>query len=307
MTNALNLVKKYANREKELLEKEFLSCFIPGIYDVFTDVDGIRRRFYVDEDFSEHGFAFFEPLDQHSAKMVRKAEDFEIRDYLDRFKQLKVIAIYDLGEVWVCLPANYQEAQQKYNIERGKFVVVRGADSIQPFDFVIAKKVGENFWFYDIDYAMDAEVSINFRENFEAKKKEARVRNSTPECRDAYKIAFDLKNKYESLTIEERIKKTLEETECELVSYIRKKSKLIEIVWKNKSGKQYTSHISEVDFSVISAGVCLGGTRQNILNLKSLPSVISQGEREKRIYLTLGRRRNYDDDYEDDYDDDYDD
>jgi len=303
MSNALNLIKKYANKEEELLKKEFLSCFIPGVYDVYTHISGIRRKFYVDDDFTEHGFAFFKPLDCHKAKIVRQAEEFETRDYLDRFPDLKVIAIYDLGEVWITLPANYQEAKTKFGIERGKFVIVRAAEAVQPFDVIVAKNVNGNFWFYDMDYTMDAEVSINLRENFEAKKKDVRVKNSTPECRDAYKIGFELKSKYESLTVEERLVKTLEETGSKLVSYIRKKNKIIEIVWQVKDGSKYTSHISEVDFSVISAGICLGGTDQGILNLKSLPSVVSQGERERRIYRTLGRGNDYDDDYYDD--DDY--
>jgi len=300
MSNALNLIKKYANKEEELLKKEFLSCYIPGVYDVSTSISGIRRKFYVDDDFTEHGIAYFKPIDCHKAKFVKKAEEFEAREYLEKFKQLKVIAIYDLGEVWITLPASYDEAKQRYGIDKGKFVIVRCAEAVQPFDCVIAKHVNYNFWFYDIDYAMDAEISINLRENFKAKKKDVRVKNSTPECRDAYKLAFDLKSKFESLTVEEKIIKTLAETQSTLVSYVRKKNKLIELIWKSKGGKQYTSHISEVDFSVISAGICLGGTNQSILNLKSLPSVVSQGERERLIYRTLGRDDNYDD-YEDEY------
>jgi len=302
MSNALDLIKKYANKEKELLKKEFLSCYIPGVYHVYTQVDGVRRKFFVDEEFSEHGFGKFKAIDFNQAELIGKADDFEAREYLDKFVQLQVIAIYDLGEVWISMPANYQEAENKFGIKRGEFVVVRGADAIQPFDFVVTKNVNGNFWFYDIDYVMDAEISINLRENFEAKKKDIKVKNSTPECRDAYKLAFELKSKYESLSVEERIVKTLEETQCELVSYIRKKNKVIEIVWKSKGGSQYTSHISEVDFSVISAGICLGGTNQSILNLKSLPSVVGQGERERLIYRTLGRGNDYDDDYDDDYD-----
>lgn len=278
MSDVLDLIKQMG--EKEAAMSDFISPIFFNEF-VTTRLDGVVYKFKISQ--KTPGWYKVKPINTKQAKTVCNAELHEIDDYLKRLTKIRLIFVMRKDNVFLAIP----EKNNNLNLPINQLIsVFLFDDTVLDFDKVICRFDGVNFWYHQNDPTNDPSKSMYLREQLH-------------KITDPKKIAFS------GLTTEEKIAYTLRTTIDKKLVVDRKKEslkedvehaggKFIDFIEKNDhfsvtytvDGDSYTSNVSKNEaHSVITAGICLSGEDRKY-DLKSLITVMREGQRERRIHRT---------------------
>jgi hypothetical protein len=278
-----NLIKAMAREEEALLRTELLAPCVRG-GELRARVNNLIYTFKpLPEDFE--GWGIFLPMNNAEAELLEEAGLFQIAEYLQLLKPLRVRLAFQLwGASWLAYPANESDAMQKTGAVAPTIVhlVTEGAK----FEQIIARTDGSTYFFEEVDRRADPQVARTLLEAFNENRRieDLKFENLTPEMRVAYELALSPR------LPQKRRRKALGQTAVEplsddarLAEALRLGGGVLEnftdrgefwtVEWTAPSGDRHTSAISKTDLTVISSGICLSG-RDRDFDLQSLVGVI---------------------------------
>jgi hypothetical protein len=278
-----NLIQAMAQQEEQALNAEFFApCVRGGLLRA-----RVKQLIYTFKalpvDFE--GWGIFLPLNPKEAELLEEASLFQVAEYLQLLKPLRVRLAQQLrGQTWLAYPANESDAEQRFGSARPLLIhlVSEGAQ----FEQIIARSDGHVFFFEDTDRRSDPIVARTLRgklaDNTQAQ--DLQFATLTPEMRIVYQLALQ-----PYVAPAKRIHKNLQTTPQPKSDAVRLREALqtgggnLEefadrgdywtVEWTSRSGEHHTSAISKEDMTVISSGICLSGMDRDF-DLQSLVGVI---------------------------------
>ena len=291
--DARSLRDKFATKEANLINSEFMAPFTEGVQKALIKVDKVVYPFRIVGQ-KGTGFGIFKPRDGNCACFVRDAEFDQVRAYLNILPQIHLVLAYETDKGWVAYPMNAESADKSLGLESE--VVVKSVTDCERFDTIVARYDTVNFWFDEMFLGGDPAKANEMRQCFrkdhtpqQMKKALARIKGLTPEDHKTFDLAVKSWQKFQVLSTEDRIKKVLRESGAMLGSYVVRGDHL-EVRWKTDRGTAYTSMVKKDTLDVVSAGICLddgSGPQDSQFNLRDLPYIMRQGE-DRREIVRLG-------------------
>lgn len=276
------LIEAMAQQEEQALEAEFFApCVRGGLLRA-----RVKQLIYtfkpLPEDFE--GWGIFLPLNNREAELLEEASLFQVADYLQLLKPLRVRLAQPLrGQTWLAYPANESDAEQRFAAARPLLIhlVSEGAQ----FEQIIARSDGNAFFFEETDRRSDPVAARTLRgELVNGTAAEGlRFANLTPEMRAAYQLALQpyvppAKRRHKNPetaappSAETRLSEALKVGGGNLEGFADR-GDYWTVEWVSRSGQHHTSAISKADLTVISSGICLSGMDRDF-DLQSLVGVI---------------------------------
>lgn len=280
MSSELDIFKKFAEQENKITEMEFISPVF-GNTIVAMRIHGVV--YTLDIKPTDPGWYVFKPVDFENATNDRDAGFDEIDQYLKKLPSIRLVTSYKLDGVYYGLP----QKGNKFGFEQGTLLpIYLSDDNTLDFEIVVCRFDGGNVWFDTADPNNDLMKGEYLRENYGNALVPDKLRFSglTFEEKAAYAIKFKMDKELQKKTAEKGIGGAVSHAGGELVSY-RERKDSYSITYK-VDGEKFTSFISkDHSYNVISAGICLNG-HDEAFDLKSLVSVIKEGQDRGLIYRT---------------------
>jgi hypothetical protein len=278
-----NLIQAMAQQEEQALNTEFFApCVRGGLLRA-----RVKQLIYtfksLPEDFE--GWGIFLPLNNKEAELLEEASLFQVAEYLQLLKPLRVRLVQQLrGQTWLAYPANESDAEQRFGSARPLLVhlVSEGAQ----FEQIIARSDGNAFFFEDTDRRSDPVVARTLRSELASNTQvqDLRFATLTPEMRIAYQLALqpyvppakrrhkDLQAVPQPKSDAARLSEALQTGGGNLEGFTDR-GDYWTVEWISRTGEHHTSAISKEDLTVISSGICLSGMDRDF-DLQSLVGVI---------------------------------
>jgi hypothetical protein len=278
-----NLIQAMAQQEEQALNTEFFApCVRGGLLRA-----RVKQLIYtfksLPEDFE--GWGIFLPLNNKEAELLEEASLFQVAEYLQLLKPLRVRLVQQLrGQTWLAYPANESDAEQRFSSARPLLVhlVSEGAQ----FEQIIARSDGNAFFFEDTDRRSDPVVARTLRSELASNTQvqDLRFATLTPEMRIAYQLALqpyvppakrrhkDLQAVPQPKSDAARLSEALQTGGGNLEGFTDR-GDYWTVEWISRTGEHHTSAISKEDLTVISSGICLSGMDRDF-DLQSLVGVI---------------------------------
>jgi hypothetical protein len=279
-----NLIHAMAQQEEQALQTEFFApCVRGGL--LRTRVRQLIYTFKALPDDFE-GWGIFLPLNNKQAELLEEASLFQVVDYLQLLKPLRVRLAQQLrGQTWLAYPANESDAEQRFAAARPLLIhlVSEGA----PFEQIIARSDGNAFFFEETDRRSDPIVARTLVAEFANRTPAGALQFAglTPEMRIAYQLASQpyepparrrQKNLHSAAPLpqsdEARLNEALKVGGGRLEGF-SDRGDYWTVEWTSRNGQQHTSAIGKEDLTVISSGICLSGMDRDF-DLQSLVGVI---------------------------------
>jgi uncharacterized DUF497 family protein len=140
------LFDKLEAQEQSFVRREVLAPVLPG-RGVTVRIAGIVCQLKID-DARFSGWAVLQPLGTNKARIVRKATRGEVKKYLELLPLVRLIVVARDKRTLHALPA--QSGDKRFNLTKAVPVLL-GEEGVQPFDVVVARFDGCNFWFEQRD------------------------------------------------------------------------------------------------------------------------------------------------------------
>ena len=275
MTNIQNLLNKIAAEESQLTETQFMAPCVGGGR-VRTRVAGMVYTFATKPRNFE-GWGIFQPLDEKTAEVVEEPMLFQIEEYLELMKPLRMLLVDRLQkQTWLAYPVNESDAKQRLGMAK-PVAVHLVSDGVQ-FEQIIARFDGSSFWFEDSDRRADPLPAEELRKALKkvTPPEELRFKGMTPEMGTVYDLVarqkIDFLKQVQHKNDEKRLKKALEMGGGELRNF-RDRPDYWQVEWVTRDDQRHSSAISKNDLTVISSGICLSGLDRNF-DLQSLVGVM---------------------------------
>lgn len=279
MSNVLELIKKVG--EKEAAMQEFISPIFFNEY-VATKIEGIVYKFKISQ--KTPGWYKIRSIDIKNAKTFDNADLSEIDSYLKHLKKIRLILVMKKNGVYFAIP----EKNNNLSLPFDQMVpVYLTDDSVLDFDKIIARFDGMNFWYHQIDYSNDVSKATYLREQLgkNSEPKKINCLGLTVEEKIAYALKASLDKKFIVDKNKQSLKNDVEHAGGEFVKFIEKSDHFS--VTYIVDGQQYTSYVSKNEsHSIITAGICLSGEDRKF-DLKSLITVMREGQHARRIHRTI--------------------
>jgi len=273
----LRTIESLIRREEAFRRQPFLAPFVRGGR-ICVRIAGVLHRFRVlDPDFS--GWGVFEAWSEGFARLKHPASPQQVERYLSQLKPLVVILCRRINDTdFSALPANRSDMRQRFG--RSRAVLVRLCENVHPFDLVVARSDGCNFWFEDIYPSADPRIAEYLRRALQEKipAHELSFPHLTPEMRAAYSSVLP-----EILKQQPRAEKV---TPAEAVrraggtaDYVADEGDEWLVEWRSMFNRRYSTWVRKGDLTVESAGICLSGMDDQF-DLQSLVSAINELQKE---------------------------
>jgi hypothetical protein len=231
------------------------------------------------------GWGVFRARSAADAVLVRPASMGERRRYLELFPAVRLILVRRDAGTWHAVAANAGD---------GRFAItglapVRLADEGEPFDTVLTRFDGGQFWFESVDPRSDPGAPAYLRQELAKMAEPAKVRRSglTAEQRAAYGVCYH--DRLARAALDERsrgelrLRAALEHAGARLRDYAEQGD--VYRVSYVVDGSRHTSVVRKGDLSVVTAGICLSGG-DHAFDLGSLVGVLREGRDQNRIVRT---------------------
>lgn len=266
--------QKLAAAEETFFASRFLSPVLKG-QKVRVRIAGVIQHLAVKG--LREGWGVFKPTGFKECRFVRKAKIDERRAYLDLLPAVYLLLCRrdDEGR-WRGILSN--KADRRFSI--AGLAPVHLVEEAQLFDRVLCRWDGSAFWFDSLDSGRIAEHLREALAVGEEPDKVVRLPGMTPECLDAYGIAWSAEVDSKRDRNEERIKEALERAGASYQSYIER-GKSFTVTYR-VGRESYTSTVAKDTLQVESAGICLAG-RDAAFDLQSLISVVAEGQQRRHI------------------------
>lgn len=297
MTEARELIRRLAEKERNFRQREFLAPFTPASQSVIVKMDGLNYTFRIKQP-KDSGLGIFRPVDPYKARLLRLADDETRQRYFRILPYVHLTLAFETDKGWVAFPTHVESSRRRMGLDVD--VVVRNVTDCERFDVIVARFDGVHFWFDEPFSGADVIKADEMRQCFSADKSEKQMRQAlgqvngvTPEDAHVFELAIQSWKQFMKVTTEDRLKDYLKPGGGRLGSYVVRGDN-IELRWFSESGQSYTSLIKKDTMDVVTAGICLDphdgtGPQDQQYHLKDLPFVIREGERDHLIY-----RRNID-------------
>jgi hypothetical protein len=278
MMDILNLIEEIGEKEEKITDLEFVSPIFFNEY-VATRVSGLIYKFTINK--VDPGWYRIKPVDTKTAKVTGEADFIEKENYLKNLGKIRMTLVLKRKDVYMGIP----DKGNKYGFPVEDLLpVYLHDDTVLDFDRVIARFDGTNLWFESVDINNDPSKADYLRESLEKNIFPSSIKFNGLSLEE--KISYLLRHTMEKqLKIERKefsIKEDVEHAGGQFIRYIERSDHYS--VTYMVDGEEYTSHISKnVDRKVISAGICLNGG-DNAFDLKSLITVIREGQDRDLIY-----------------------
>ena len=278
MSDILDLIKRIG--EKEAVVQEFVSPIFFNDH-VATKIDGLVYKFKINQ--KKPGWYKINSIDSSQAKTIRNADLIEIDNYLKRLKKIKLVLTIRKDNVYFAVP----EKSNNLGLPMSQTIpVFLFDDTVLDFDKIIARFDGANFWYHQLDSLSDPSKSMYLRDQLLKLTDPTKISFSglTIEEKIAYALRLALDKKRFVDRKKESIKQDVEHAGGEFVKFTEKNDHFS--VTYVVDGHSYTSNVSKTqEHSVITAGICLSGEDKKF-DLKSLITVMREGQNGGRIYRT---------------------
>lgn len=279
--DVLNLIERLGEKESKISEKEIVS---PVFYNrkIATQIEKITYLFDIPE--IAPGWHKFQPIDLKIAKHIGPANFIETESYLKCLPKFRVILVYKKGPVYYGVPIK----GNSFGFKVTELLPIYLTDDMAiDFSKCLCRFDGVNLWYQEMDISGDFSKVDYLMESLKNLKDPKHVRY--PGLSIEEKIAYSLKLNID-IKFNEELKKTKIQRDVEHAggTFIESKEKSDHIIVTYKvDGKPYTSYVTkEVNHKIITAGICLNGSDRNF-DLKSLVSVIREGQNSDLIYRTM--------------------
>jgi hypothetical protein len=224
------------------------------------------------------GWGVFRPTSFTHAVLERDATLAERQRYLALFPAVRLILAETTHDGWVACAARLSDA--RFQIDGHALVL--GVEDAEPFDTIVARFDGANFWMDEPDAQAEPATAAYLRESLIRMLDPRFIDRAgmTPEQRMAYAFvhAQNLRRKLESerATGEYRLRVAIEHAGAELRGF----AELPDVyrVTYTIDGRRHVSVVRKDNLSVQSAGVCLSGM-DTAFDLASLVGVLREGDR----------------------------
>jgi hypothetical protein len=276
----LSAIDRLAKAEEAFVGSEFLAPVLRGA-GVGVRIGEVRCRLKVSPaDFE--GWGVFKAASFEQAKHVRDATMGERRRYRALFPAVRLILVNREEDEWLAIAANSGDAR----FDVSGLVPPRIVEEAEPFETIITRFDGAQFWFDGVDTRADPGTAAYLRESMQKMEDPMRIARSglTAEQRTAYALNHAMR--LEAIEAEERakpegrLKRALAHAGAELRDFSEQPD--VYRVSYTVDGQRHTSVVRKDNLAVVTAGICLSG-RDNDFDLGSLIGVLREGEDEGRI------------------------
>jgi hypothetical protein len=297
-----DLLNKMESAEQAFLETEFMAPVLPG-GQVRVRIAGLVCSLQVTGR-PEPGWAILKPESMDRARIIAQPSLRQVRDYLALFPAVRLLLVARVGRPWLALPA--YRGDRRFQIEG--LVRVRLVVGAEPFQRVVGRFDGTQFWFQEVDRRRSPAIAAYLREELDVgtAPEDLHKPTLTAEEREAYQLAQrgieaiqradeqrhparaprpdqerePLIEKIHRDRVEKRLAKALAHGGAELASYIERED--VYTVAYTVDGQPYRSTVSKDDLTVLSAGICLSGG-DRAFDLQSLVGVLREGASGRRL------------------------
>jgi len=283
-----DLIDAVGKADAATREQEIFAPVSAGSNRIRTSVAGMVREFRIPRQ-RESGLKMFRSTGTNSAEYTRDADEDEIRQFMELLPKVMLILVYQDSGHWYGFPAHLDS----FKARCGDLTLVRvqrPEDTLDRFDYVIARYGGNSFWYDDTDYRIDPDKLDALREGLQttdwSKVRRGDVddpatyaidfRGLTEEDRISYQIAARRIIQETKSTIEQQLDEALTDVNAKLDSFVERGDNL-EVKWVNSSGQPYTTVVQKEGFQVVTAGICVSGEDRKF-DLKSLVGVVNYAE-----------------------------
>jgi len=276
--DVLSVISKIAAAEGDLLKSTFVAPVVDNEF-VAAHVLGMAYTFSIKKP-AEPGWYRFKPKNAKRAKLVGPADTTETEAYLKRLPSIRVVLVSRMKGVYhgIASKANSVGLSWKTIVP-----VMLVDDFANDFDRVVCRYDGANLWYESVDPSNDPSKGGYLREMFGkySQPKLLKYSGLTFEEKSAYSVRFTIDKKFREELQSMSIKGDVEHAGGVYHGFVEKKDHY-EVTY-SVDGQRYTSFISKDPArTVISAGICLSGG-DKAFDLKSLITVMREGQREGRI------------------------
>jgi hypothetical protein len=273
-----DLLNKMASAEDAFLQTEFMAPVLPGGR-VHVRIAGIVCTLRVVGQ-AEPGWAVLKPLSLKRARVVDRPSLRQVRDYLALFPAFRLLLLSrtEVEQEWLALPAHGGDTR----LQTDGPVPLHLAAGVEPFQQVVARFDGAQFWFQEVDRRRSPALAAYLRQALAAETPPEALHKSTltAEERGAYRLAYRAVEQARRDRVEVRLAEALAHGGAELASYIERGDSYT-VTW-TLEGRTYRTTVRKDDLSVQVAGICLGGLDRHF-DLQSMVGVVRQAERGRRI------------------------
>lgn len=294
MSNVLNLISKIGKKEISLTERVFVSPVFSNTL-VVTRVEGLLYSFAIPSS-SENGWFQIKPIDTKKAQVLGLASLIEREMYLKHLDKIRIVIVMKKDGIFYGVP----DKANKFGLHINDLLpVFLNDDTPMDFDRVITRFDGANIWFDQVDQSNDPTKADYLRTCMTKTIEPEKVKFSglTPEERLAYTLRFSLDKRLIVDRKKESLKEDVMHAGGSFVSFLEKSDHYS--VTYIVDGHQYTSNVAKDEkHSVLTAGICLSGEDKKF-DLKSLITVMREGQNKRAIHRTNIEPDDNDDDWED--------
>jgi hypothetical protein len=265
-----DLLDRMESAEEAFLQTEFLAPVLPG-GQVRVRIAGMICTLQVTGQF-EPGWAILKPLAMDRARVVDQASLRQIREYLALLPAVRLLLLARSRGAWLALPAH--RGDSRFRIDGP--VRVHLAKGVEPFQQIIARFDGAQFWFQEVDRRRSPAIAAYLREALAAETAPDALHKPTltAEERDAYRVAYEAIEAARRDRVEVRLADALAHAGAELASYIEREDAYT--VAFTMDGHAHRTTVRKDDLTVLAAGICLNGQDRRF-DLQSLVGVIREG------------------------------
>jgi hypothetical protein len=279
MNDILDLISKIGEAENSIQDRIFVSPIFFNDF-VATKIEGIVYKFKINTPAIPDWYQI-RPIDKKTAIAYKAAELQDIEFYLNKLQKIRLILLMRKKNVYLAIPEKTNNL--KLPIEN-PIPVYLFEDTVKDFDRIIARFDGANFWYHQIDVSNDPTKSAYLRDQLVKIEDPKKISYSglTFEERLAYSLRFILDKKIVIDKKKESLKSDVEHAGGKFVSFEEKSDHFV--VKYSVDSQQYTSRVSKnTEHSILTAGICLSG-EDSKFDLKSLITVMREGQHQGRIY-----------------------
>lgn len=282
----LKTIERLGKQENAITDQVIVS---PVFYNrrIITRIEKIL--YYLDIPFTEPGWYNFKPVDKTKAKILSVADIQEKQNYLKQLHKTRVILVYKKNNMYFGVPLK----GTGFDIST-LLPIYLCDDTVKDFSKCICRFDGLNLWFDSVDISGDLAKTDYLNQSLinNVKPGEIKYKGLTLEEKIAYNIRVELEIKQKEIEakLKEKLKKDTIKDDVVFGGgrFIQstEKSDHFSVTYE-VNGHNFTSIISkDPKHHVITAGICLSGKDRDF-DLRSLISVISEGQNRNLIYKTL--------------------
>ncbi|MCC7530586.1 MAG: hypothetical protein IT342_18830 [Candidatus Melainabacteria bacterium] len=276
MSDSIDLINKFAAKEKELVGSKILAPVLKGAT-VRVRVGGVICELKTNDRQFE-GFAVLEVKNLRSAKIVGEPTLKQTAEYLGLFPCLRLVLINQFDGIWWGLMASTGEKR----IQLTGPVPIRLTTRASAFSTVLVRCDGANFWYETACRKRNPAIARYLRESLEKRVQPEQIRFSgmVPAESLAYHMAY-LRSNPDYIagkpgTLDERIRQALQHSGAQLDAFWQQNSDSL-MVRFIVDGRTHVCHVSS-NLALRSAGICLQG-QDGKFDLASLVGVIRESNK----------------------------